>query len=160
MIFLWTTTKYGKIWLDGEAFRQTVIQRLPPDFYCQEVSFVGEQSLLNIYVTLPDNDEPQKRLALIDKLEEFFKPLGIAVHVHWVRRSPDEYDKAQPLWKKPVTWAAVFGGAAAVANLGLSGLAWVLGSGIASYIVAWLILSEEGNKLVAKFISDLKDFRR
>ncbi|MDR1471621.1 MAG: hypothetical protein LBS75_03775 [Synergistaceae bacterium] len=159
MLFLWTITKRGKIWLDGDAFRQIVAKRLPVDLYCQEVSFDGNQSLMNIYITLPEKDDPQKRLALMDKFEEFFKPVGIAVHIHWTRRSPDEMDKL-PLWRKPLAWALGAGGAAALANLGVRGLAWVAGSTFFGYVVAWLALSEDGNKLISKLVSDLKDFRR
>jgi hypothetical protein len=160
VLFLWTITKNGKIWLDGETFRQIVAKRLPADFYCQEVSFVGDQNLLNIYVTLPDNDDPQKRLAIIDKFEEFFSPLGIAVHVHWIRKAPDELGDSLPLWKKPLFWAAVGGGAAGLVNLGPKGIAWVVGSTISCYIIGWLAVTKDGNKLIEKFVNDIKDFRR
>ncbi|MDR1915936.1 MAG: hypothetical protein LBQ58_05110 [Synergistaceae bacterium] len=160
MLFLWTITKHGKIWLDGDAFRQIVMRRLPADFYCQEVSFDGDQNLLNIYITLPEKDAPQKRLALMDKFEEFFRPTGIAVHVHWTRRPHDEFQGKLPLWRRPLTWAIAAGGVASVANLGIRGLAWVIGSTFFGYVVAWLALSEDGNKLISKLISDLKDFRR
>lgn len=160
MLFLWTITKRGKIWLDGDAFRQIVAKRLPADFYCQEVSFVGDQNLLNIYITLPEKDDPQKRLALMDKFEEFFKPMGIAVHVHWTRKAPDEYAENLPLWKKPIFWAGVAGAAAGLANLGIRGLLWVLGATFSGYVLAWLALSEDGHKLISKLISDIKDFRR
>jgi hypothetical protein len=160
VLFLWTITKNGKIWLDGESFRHIVSKRLPADFYCQEVSFVGDQNLLNIYVTLPDKDDPQKRLAIIDKFEDFFRPLGMAVHVHWTRRPPDEYGVAVPMWKKPVFWALSAGGVAGLANLGIMGIAWVAGSTVCGYIIAWLALSEDGNKLLSKIASDIRDFRR
>lgn len=160
MLFLWTTTKHGKIWLDGEAFRQIVAKRLPSDFYCQEVSFVGDQNLLNIYITLPDQDDPQKRLALIDKFEQFFKPLGIAVHLHWTRRAPDEYDAAVPMWKKPVFWGGAAGALAALLNLGLKGILWTVGATMLGYIISWFALSEDGGKLVGKFVNDIKDIRR
>jgi hypothetical protein len=160
MLFLWTITKRGKIWLDGDAFRQIIAKRLPPDFYCQEVSFVGDQNLLNIYITLPEKDDPQKRLALIDKFEGFFRPLGIAVHLHWTRKSQEEYASGLPLWRKPLFWAAVAGGVASLANLGLKGIAWVAGSVCAGYLVSWLALSEDGNKLILKLVNDIKDFRR
>ncbi len=160
MLFLWTITKRGKIWLDGDAFRQIVAKRLPPDFYCQEVSFVGDQNLLNIYITLPEQDDPQKRLALMDKFEDFFKPMGIAVHLHWTRRAPDESQGKQALWKKPLFWAGAAGGVAGLANLGMRGILWVAGSTCAGYLVSWLALSEDGNKLISKIVSDIKDFRR
>jgi hypothetical protein len=160
VIFLWTITKYGKIWLDGEAFRQIVAKRLPADFFCQEVSFVGDQNLLNVYVALPDKDDPQTRLAIIDKFEKFFSPMGIAVHVHWTRKAPEELRDALPLWKKPLCWAAAGGGVAGLANLGLKGIAWVVGATVCSYIIGWLAVTEDGNKLIEKFVSDIKDFRR
>jgi len=64
MLFLWTTTKLGKIWLDGDSIRQIVSKRLPEGYYCQEISFIGDQNLLNIYITLPEggNDEEKARL--------------------------------------------------------------------------------------------------
>jgi hypothetical protein len=159
MLFLWTITKRGKIWLDGDAFRQIVTKRLPADFYCQEVSFDGEQSLLNIYITLPERDDQQKRLALMDKLEDFFRPEGIAVHIHWIRKAHDESDKL-PMWRKPISWAMGAGAVASLINLGARGIAWAAGSAFIGYVIAWLALSEDGNKLISKLISDLKDFRR
>ncbi|MDR1481729.1 MAG: hypothetical protein LBI74_03795 [Synergistaceae bacterium] len=160
MLFLWTITKRGKIWLDGEAFREIVAKRLPTDFYCQEVSFVGDQNLLNIYITLPDKDDPQKRLALMDKFEAFFKPMGMAVHIHWTRSAPSDLPIGQPMWKKPLFWAAATGGVAGLANLGIVGIAWVAGMTCCGYVVSWLAISEDGNRLVSKLIRDIKDFRR
>ncbi|MDR3331643.1 MAG: hypothetical protein LBT08_03355 [Synergistaceae bacterium] len=160
MLFLWTITKRGKIWLDGEAFREIVAKRLPPDFYCQEVSFLGDQNLLNIYITLPEKDDPQKRLALMDKFEIFFKPMGIAVHIHWTRTTHNDPSGSQPMWRKPLFWAAVAGGVAGLANLGIKGIAWVVGMTCCGYVVSWLIISEDGNKFISKLISDIKDFRR
>jgi hypothetical protein len=160
VLFLWTITKNGKIWLDGEAFRQIVAKRLPADFYCQEVSFVGDQNLLNIYVTLPDKDDPQKRLSIIDKFDEFFGPLGIAVHVHWTRKAPDDLGEPLPAWRKPLLWAAAAGGVAGLANLGFKGIVWVVGATVCGYIVGWLAVTEDGNKLIGKLVSDIKDFRR
>ena len=61
MLFLWTTTKLGKIWLDGDSIRQIVSRRLPEGYYCQEVSFIGDQNLLNIYISLPEGGMKKKR---------------------------------------------------------------------------------------------------
>ena len=160
MLFLWTITKLGKIWIDGDAFRQIVAGRLPAEFYCQEVSFVGDQNLLNIYITLPDQDDPQKRLALADKFEEFFTPTGIAVRVHWTRKAPDEYSCAQQMWNKPLFWAGAAGLAVALINLGMEGVAWVTGAALLGYVLSWIIFSEDGNKLVTKLIGDVKSIRR
>ena len=160
MLFLWTVTKRGKIWLDGDVFRQIVAKRLPTDFFCQEVSFVGDQNLLNIYITLPDKDDPQRRLALIDKFEDFFRPMGISVALHWTRRAPDDSGAELPMWRKPLFWALTGGGVAGIANLGLKGILWVGGAAVSGYLLSWLILTEDGNKLVSKFINDIKDIRR
>lgn len=159
MFFLWTITKRGRIWLDGDAFRQLISKRLPPDFYCQEVSFVGDQNLLNINIALPEKDDPQKRLALIDKFEDFFKPMGISVHIHWTRRAPEDL-QGGTIWKKPLFWATAAGGVAGIANLGLRGLLWVAGATIVGYVVSWVALSEDGNRMIGKLISDIKDLRR
>ena len=160
MLFLWTITKRGKIWLDGDAFKQIVSKRLPPDFYCQEVSFVGDQNLLNIYIVLPEKDDPQKRLALMDKFEEFFKPMGIAVHVHWTRRAPDDLPGARTLWQKPLAWAAAAGGVVGLANLGLRGIIWVAIAAILGYGISWFALSDEGRGIIARLIKEIKEFRR
>lgn len=160
MLFLWTINKRGKIWLDGDAFREIVAKRLPPDFYCQEVSFVGDQNLLNIYVTLPDQDDPQKRLSLIDKFDEFFRPMGISAHVHWTRRPSHDSEAGFSRWRQPLSWAGVAGALAALLNLGLKGLLWVVGATVVGYAVAWIVLSEDGQKMVARLIKDIKDFRR
>jgi len=160
MLFLWTINKRGKIWLDGEAFRQIVAKRLPQDFYCQEVSFVGDQNLLNIYITLPEKDDPQRRLSLIDKFDEFFRPMGISVHVHWTRKAPQDTEAGLPWWRRPICWAAAIGGVSALLNLGLKGFLWTVGSAVVGYVGAWVVLSEDGQKMVAKLVKDIKDFRR
>lgn len=160
MLFLWTITKRGKIWLDGEAFRQIVAKRLPNDFYCQEVSFIGDQNLLNVYVVLPDADDPQKRLAIMDRLEEFFKPMGIAVAVHWTRKLADEYGSGLPVWRKPVFWGLAAGGVVGLVHLGLRGILWAAGATVSGYLISWLAITEDGNKLVSRMINDIKNIRR
>jgi hypothetical protein len=96
----------------------------------------------------------------MDRYEEFFRPAGIAVNIHWTQRSHDEYPETMPVWKKPLFWAAAAGGVAAVANLGIWGILWVAGATIVGYVISWIVFSEEGKKLVSKFVSDIKDFRR
>jgi hypothetical protein len=157
MLFLWTTTKHGKIWLDGEAFRRLAVDRLPSEFVCQEVSFVGDQNLMNIYITLPEKDDPQKRLAVTDSFERFFETMGIVAHINWIRKTPEEYASAYPILKKPVFWAAVIGGIGAVANLGIRGVLWAAGAALIGYAVSWMILSVEGKNIIKKIV---KDFRR
>ncbi|MDR1137584.1 MAG: hypothetical protein LBK91_04605 [Synergistaceae bacterium] len=160
MLFLWTITKHGKIWIDGDAFRQLVVSRLPAEFYCQEVSFVGDQNLLNIYLTLPEQNDPQKRLTLTDKLVELFRPAGIIVHIHWTHKPPDEYSGAVSMWKKPLFWAASAGGITGLANLGIRGIVWVVGAALLGYVISWIIVSEDGNKLITKLVTDIKNIRR
>ncbi|MDR3165055.1 MAG: hypothetical protein LBU13_05715 [Synergistaceae bacterium] len=157
MLFLWTITKHGKIWLDGEAFRRIVVNRLPSEFVCQEVSFVGDQSLLNIYITLPEKDDPQKRFAVTDSFEQFFGSMGITVHINWIRKTPEEYASAYPILKKPIFWAAVAGGISVVANLGIRGVLWAAGGALIGYAVSWMILSDDGKSIIKKIT---KDFRR
>ena len=160
MLFLWPITKRGKIWLDGDAFKQIVTDRLSSDFYCQEVSFVGDQNQLNIYITIPDQDDPKKRMALADKFEALFRPAGIVVCVHWIRRAPEEYAAVSPIWGKPILWAAITGGLTGIVNLGIGGVVLVAGASLAGYVVSWILLSEDGNKLVNKIINDIKSIRR
>ncbi|MDR0764394.1 MAG: hypothetical protein LBE65_02230 [Synergistaceae bacterium] len=157
MLFLWTITKHGKIWLDGEAFRRIAVNLLPPEFVCREVSFVGDQSLINIYITLPEKDDPRKRLEVTGDFERFFEPTGIAARINWIRETPEEYVSDYPILKKPIFWATAAGGLAAVANLGVRGVLWAAGAALAGYAVSWTILSEEGKNIIKKIA---KDFRR
>lgn len=157
MIFLWTTTKYGKVWLDGDAFRRIITDRLPVGFMCQEISFVGDQNLLNAYVTLPENDDPQKRSTIVDKFEDLFTPLGIAVRIHWTRQMASDTTAQRQVWYKPPFWAAVAGGVVGLANLGLGGVLWVLASAAVGFGVSWLILSDDGRRAIGKITGRIKD---
>ena len=96
MLFLWTITKRGKIWLDGDGFKQIVASHLPPSITCQEVSFSGDQNLLNIYLVLPDKDDPQKRLSLIDKFDNLFRPSGLGTCVVTLAELPPPMPLARP----------------------------------------------------------------
>lgn len=157
MIFLWTTTKHGKIWLDGDEFRRIITDRLPAGFTCQEISFVGDQNLLNAYVTLPEDDDPQKRLAIVDKFEAFFRRTGIAIRIHWTRQSVSEARSARQIWHKPPFWAAVCGGVVGLANLGLSGVLWVAVAAAVGFGVSWLALSDDGRNMLRRLTGRMKD---
>ena len=74
MLFLWTTTKLGKIWIDGDAVKQIIARRLPQELYVQEVSFIGEKALLNIYIAAPDDWPAAERAALEAKFSGLFGP--------------------------------------------------------------------------------------
>jgi hypothetical protein len=112
---------------------------------------------MNIYIALPEKDDPQKRLAVTDSFEQFFDTLGIAAHINWIRKTPEEYASAYPILKKPVFWAVAAGGISAVANLGIRGVLWAAGAALVGYAVSWMILSEEGKNIIKKTV---KDFRR
>lgn len=157
MLFLWTITKRGKIWLDGDGFKQIVASRLPQNIACQEVSFSGDQNLLNIYLVLPDKDDPQKRLSLIDKFDNLFRPSGLAVHIHWTQRAPQNEDPSGPLWRSPLFWSVGVAGVIALAQLGLMGIFRVAVAAVLAYGVSWFTLSEDGRKQIDRLI---KEFRR
>ena len=104
MLFLWTTTKLGKIWLDGDSVKQIIARRLPQELYVQEVSFIGENSLLNIYIAAPEDRHAVDRGAIEKKFSSLFEPSGITAHINWVNIAPHENRKATPLWMLPTFW--------------------------------------------------------
>lgn len=159
MIFLWTTTKFGKIWLDGDEFRHEVTKRLPDGYLCQDMSFVGDQNLFNMYISLPDNETQEARAMLVDKFESFFRPMGIAVHLHWTRQDPDE-QQSQDVWRKPPFWGAVCGGVVGISNLGLVGIAWTAAAAAVGFGVSWLALSKKGRSLVGSLLHRTKNSGR
>lgn len=156
MLFLWTNTKHGKIWLDGDAFRQIITKKLPSGFYCQELSFVGEQNLLNVYVSIPEKDDQQLRLLLSDKFEDLFRPLGVAVRMHWTSHMPEHADGRAEIWKRPLFWAAVTGGVVGLGNLGIWGILWVAASAAAAFGISWLALTDSGKGAIRSLLSIFK----
>ena len=46
-----------KIWLDGDS--EQIVSRLPEGYYCQEVSFIGDQNLLNTISVRANEEENQ-----------------------------------------------------------------------------------------------------
>lgn len=157
MLFLWTTTKLGKIWLDGDAFRAIVSKRLPAGFYCHEVNFIGEKNLLNIHITMSDENAVDEKAKLERKFEELFSKSGIATHVSWMYVSPQDNPKATPLWTLPLFWAAVAAALTAVVHLGLKGILWSLFAAIIGYGVSWLFVTEDGQKQITSL---MEQFRR
>lgn len=157
MLFLWTTTKLGKIWLDGDAFRQIISKRLPEGFYCQEVSFVGEKNLLNIYITLPEGDNEEDKLRLEKRFTEIFSKLGMSVHINWINIAPQDNPKTNPVWTLPLFWAAAAATLTALVHLGLKGILWSLLAAVIGYAISWILLTEDGKKQVALL---LEQFRR
>ena len=110
MLFLWTTTKLGKIWIDGDAVKQIIARRLPQELYVQEVSFIGEKALLNIYIAAPDDWPAAERAALEAKFSGLFGPSGVSVQINWVNVAPQDNRKATPVWMLPVFWGAAAAG--------------------------------------------------
>lgn len=157
MLFLWTTTKLGKIWLDGDAFRQIISKRLPEGFYCQEVSFIGEKNLLNIYITLPEGDNEEDKLRLEKRFTEIFSKSGMSVHINWINIAPQDNPKTNPVWTLPLFWAASAATLTALVHLGLKGILWSLLAAVIGYAISWILLTEDGKKQVALLF---EQFRR
>ena len=157
MLFLWTTTKIGKIWLDGDSIRHIVSKRLPEGFYCQEVSFIGDQNLLNIYITMPEGDNEEDKVRLEKKFTDIFTKSGMAVHINWINIAPQDNPKTNPVWTMPLFWAGAAAALTAIVHLGLKGILWSLFAAIIGYGVSWILLTEDGKKQVSAL---MQQFRR
>ncbi|MCE5201197.1 MAG: hypothetical protein LLF78_01610 [Synergistaceae bacterium] len=157
MLFLWTTTKHGKIWVDGDAVRQIIAKRLPKDFYCQEVSFIGEKNLLNIYITLPEDSASEEKAALEKKMVDIFGKSGMAVQIDWGYVAPEDNPVTTPLWMLPLFWSGVASGLTALVYLGLKGILWSLFAAVVGYGISWIFLTEDGQKHVSAL---MQQFRR
>lgn len=148
MLFLWTTTKLGKIWIDGDAVKQIIARRLPQELYVQEVSLIGEKALLNIYIAAPDDWPAAERAALEAKFSGLFGPSGVSVQINWVNVAPQDNRKATPVWMLPVFWGAAAAGVTALFHMGLGGVLWSIFFAVIGYGVAWLVLTEDGRKQI------------
>ena len=157
MLFLWTTTKLGKIWIDGDSLRQIVSKRLPEGFYCQEVSFIGDKNLLNIYITLPEGNNEEDRARLEKRFTEIFTKSGMDVHINWISIAPQDNPKTNPVWTMPLFWAGAAAALTALVHLGLKGILWSLFAAIIGYGISWIFLTEDGKKQVAAL---MEQFRR
>ena len=156
MLFLWTTTKIGKIWLDGDAVKQEVVKRLPKNFYCQEVSFLGDRNLLSVYISKPEDASPEASAPFEAKLEDVFGKAGIEVQVNWVLVAPQDNPKATPVWMLPLFWACMAAALTAVVQLGLRGILWSLFAAVIGYGVSWIFLTEDGQKQVSALMEQFK----
>ena len=152
MLFLWTTTKLGKIWLDGDSVKQIIARRLPQELYVQEVSFIGENALLNVYIAAPEERPAGERGAIEEKLSALFAPAAINVQINWVNIAPHENRKTTPIWTLPTFWGAAAAGVTALFHMGLSGVLWSIFFAVIGYGVAWLILTEDGRKKIEALI--------
>lgn len=149
MLFLWTTTKLGKIWLDGDALRQIVAKRLPQELYVQEVSFIGEKNLLNVYIAAPEDTDREMKTALEIKIANIFNKSGIAVQLNWVNIAPQDNKKTTPIWTLPLFWAGAAAGLTALFHMGISGILWAIFTAVVAYGVSWIIITEDGQKQIA-----------
>lgn len=146
MLFLWTTTELGKIWIDGEMLRQIVTKRIPSGYYCQEVSFIGQENLLNIYITVPDQNVTDEKKEIEIKIAELFAKSGIQARVNWLYVAPQDNPKTTPMWRLPIFWAAVASLCTAIVHMGFSGILWSVFAAVIGYGVSWVAITEDGQK--------------
>ncbi len=149
MLFLWTTTKHGKIWLDGEGFKQIVSKRLPKSYYCQEIAFVGEKNLINIHITAPETSTDEQKAFFEKKFFNIFNPSGISTQVIWLNVAPQDNPSFTPIWMLPFFWAGVAATFAALINLGFKGILWSFFALIVGYVISWILLTEDGQKKIS-----------
>lgn len=157
MLFLWKKTKLGKIWLDSEEFRQTVSRRLPSGYYCQEVSFIGDRDLLNIYISVPESEPEHEKAKVAEKFRQLFEKSGIRTSVNWIHIAPHDNPETTPIWTLPLFWSGVVGLVTALIRMGISGILWTLLAAVIGYGIAWLVLTEDGQKKITALI---RRFRR
>lgn len=157
MLFLWATTELGKIWIEGEGLRQVVAKRIPAGYYCQEVSFVGADSQLNIYITVPDKNDMEGKKELEQKFEELFSKSGIIARISWLHVAPQDNPKATPMWHLPLFWAGAAALCTAIVHMGFAGILWSIFAAVIGYGVSWVVLTEDGQKQLNTL---LEHFRR
>ena len=148
MLFLWTTTKLGKIWLDGDSLKQIIARRLPQELYVQEVSFIGEKDLLNIYIAAPEEREADRE-AIEKKFATLFEGAGITAQVNWVGIAPHENRKSTPIWNLPTFWGAAAAAVTALFHMGFAGVLWSIFFAVIGYAISWLFLTEDGRKKIS-----------
>ena len=149
MLFLWTTTKLGKIWIDGDAIKLIISKRLPQEFYVQEVSFIGEKNLLNAYIAAPEDADFETKATLEERFGGIFNKSGIAVQLNWVNIAPQDNKKTTPVWMLPLFWAAAAAGITALFHMGLKGILWSIFSAVVGYGVAWVLITDDGQRQIA-----------
>jgi len=157
MLFLWTTNKFGKIWVDGDGLRQIISKRLPEGYYCREVTFIGDRDLLNIHINLPENEDMQEKLKLEKKFEDIFDRSGISTNFNWVHIAPQDNPRMTPVWTMPLFWAGLAAGLTALVYLGIKGILWSLFAAVIGYGISWIFVTEDGQKQVSAL---LEQFRR
>ncbi|MBR4400629.1 MAG: hypothetical protein IKT09_02920 [Synergistes sp.] len=149
MLFLWTATKLGKIWIDGDAAKLIISKRLPREFYVQDVSFLGEKNLLNAYIAVSEDVPAEKKQALEARIGELFERSGITAQINWLNVAPQDNKKTNPLWTMPLFWAAAAAAATALFHMGIRGIVWSVFSAVAAYGAAWVLVTEDGHRQIA-----------
>lgn len=157
MLFLWTTTELGKVWIDGEFLRQMVARRIPAGYYCQEVSFIGAESQLNIYIAVSEDGDVEEKGRLEEKFRTLFMKSGIVTKISWLYVPAQDNPKATPIWQLPLFWAGAAALVTAIFHMGLAGILWSIFAAVIGYGISWIVLTEDGQK---QLNSLLEQFRR
>lgn len=159
MLFQLSASERGKIWIDGEAIKPIVFKRMPEGFFCQEVSIDGDNATLDLFIIIPDNDRPESRQTLLEKLNAFFTPMGLRVVIRWIAQSPEEASKREWAWKKPYFWGALAASAAALYHMGTKGILWSAGCGLIGLGLSYIVLTEDGRSMVSSIAKKIRGTR-
>ncbi len=120
-------------------------------------SFIGDQNLLNIYITMPEGDNEEDKVRLEKKFTDIFTKSGMAVHINWINIAPQDNPKTNPVWTMPLFWAGAAAALTAIVHLGLKGILWSLFAAIIGYGVSWILLTDDGKKQISIL---MQQFRR
>lgn len=156
MLFLWSANKYGKIWLDGEPLRLAVSSKLPEGCRCQEVSFLGEKSLLNIFVSGPEHLPAGQKKCADEDIGRIFAGSGIVPNVEWIHVAPEDEMHRTAIWRLPLFWAGIAAALTALVFMGLRGILWSLFAGVVGYGISWIAVTEDGRKQLAALIEQIR----
>lgn len=156
MLFLWKTTKYGKVWIDGDLFKRLVSKRLPKNYYCQEVTFTGEKDLLNIQITAPEGSTAEDKKGFEEKFSGLFGKSGVSMQISWLSVAPQDDPNAVPIWMLPPFWAGVAAALAALIHLGIRGILWTIFAAILGYAISWVFLTEDGQREISDILSHFR----
>lgn len=146
MLFFWTTTDIGKIWLDGDAIKRMIVKKLPDNYICNEVSFLGKKNMLNLHISVPDNITDEQQAESEEKILKAFVNSGIKVQINWLNITPNENPNLTPLWRLPVFWAGLSALLVVLINLGFRGIVFSFIALIGGYALSWLLLTNDGEK--------------
>lgn len=148
MLFLWTTTKLGKVWIDEDAAKLIISRRIPKELYVQDVSFIGEKNLLNAYIAAPEDTDLETRKSLETRFGDLFAKSGITAQLNWVNVAPQDNRKTTPLWMMPLFWAVAAAALTALFHMGIKGIVWSVFAAVVGYGAAWILITEDGRKQI------------